>query len=99
VLFIGFLTIDRNDRRGPEIAEKARKWWNDGEQPSGLRIVASYGAVGTNTPDVLVFEADDNLDIQRMVNFWAPVAIDVHPAIDLLDFWRTQGMDIPAQGQ
>ena len=98
MLFIGFLTIDRNDRRGPEIAEKAAKWWNEGQRPSELEIVASYGAVGTNTPDVLVFEADDNLDIQKMVNFWAPVEITVHPAIDLLEYWRTQGMEIPKHG-
>jgi hypothetical protein len=98
MMYIGFLTIDRNDRRKPEIAEKAKKWWNDGEAPKGLKIVASYGAVGTNTPDVLVFESEDNLDIQKMVSFWAPVGIEIHPAFDLLDYWRTQGMAIPTAG-
>lgn len=95
MLFIGYLRVDRNDRRGPEIADKAHKWWNEGQRPAGISIVASYGAVGTNTPDVLVFEAADHIDIQKMVSFWAPVELEIHPAIDLLEYWRAQGMQIP----
>ncbi|WP_156749567.1 DUF3303 family protein [Mycobacterium sp. E1747] len=97
MLFIGFVTIDSHDRPRPEVAAKAHKWWNENERPSGLNILAAYGAVGTSTPDVLVFEAADNYDIQKMVDFWAPVAIDVHPAIDLLEHWRAHGMDVPRQ--
>jgi hypothetical protein len=29
-----------------------------------------------------------------MVSFWAPIHLEVHPAVDLAAYWREQGMDV-----
>ncbi len=77
-----------------DFAAKSRRWWNEGERPAGLKTVAFYGALGTDTPDVLVFEATDHDDIRRMLEFWNEVDFDVHPAMDLIELFRRQGMQI-----
>ena len=94
MLFICLIKTDAEYRRNPEIAQKSHKWWNDGGRPVGLKTVACYGAIGTDTPDVMIVETDNHLDIQRMVDFWAPVRIEVHPGIDLARHWGERGMNI-----
>ncbi len=77
-----------------DIMDKSKKWWNEGDRPAGLKTVAIYGALGTDAYDVLVFEADDHEDIRKMVDYWKEVEFEIHPAIDLADTFRKQGMNI-----
>ena len=78
-----------------DMAEKSRTWWNEGGKPKGLRTVGIFGALGTDAKDVLIFEAEDHEDIERMVEYWRnEVDLEIHPALDLAQRWRAQGMKI-----
>lgn len=77
-----------------DIIAKSEKWWNQGERPKGLKTIGIYGALGTDTPDVYIFEADNHEDIRTMIDYWKEVEFEVHPAFDLADSFRKQGMQI-----
>lgn len=77
-----------------DIMTKSRKWWNEGEKPAGIKTVAFYGALGTETPDVYVFEADNHDDIRKIIDYWKEVDFDIHPAVDFAAIFRSQGMKI-----
>ena len=77
-----------------DIMAKSRKWWNEGDRPAGLKTVGFYGALGTDTPDVYVFEAESHEDIRLMIDYWKEVEFDIHPALDLAAIFRQQGMKI-----
>lgn len=80
---------------GGDVTEKSRKWWNEGARPAGLRTVGIYGCIGTNSPDVFIFDADSHAEIQTMVDYWRDIAdLDVHPATDLAETFRAQGMTV-----
>ena len=77
-----------------DIMAKSRKWWNEGDKPAGLKTIGFYGALGTDTPDVYVFEAQDHEDIRKMIDYWKEVEFEVHPALDLATLFRQQGMNV-----
>jgi Protein of unknown function (DUF3303) len=77
-----------------DLVAKSRRWWNEGERPAGLKTVGFYGSLGTETPDVIVFEASDHQDIRKMIEFWNEIDFEVHPAVDLAELFRKQGMKI-----
>jgi len=79
----------------PEIVEKSRKWWDQGGKPAGLKTVGVFGCLGTDTRDVLIFEAQNHDDIREMVNFWRDTTdFEVHPAVDLAATFKHQGMKV-----
>lgn len=41
-----------------------------------------------------VFEAENHDDIRRMIEYWNDLDFEVHPAIDLAEAFRRQGMKI-----
>jgi hypothetical protein len=77
-----------------DIVAKSRKWWNEGAKPAGLNTVRFYGARGSDTPDVVVFEAEHHDDIRTMIEYWREVQFEIHPAVDLAQIFRAQGMKI-----
>jgi|RhiMetStandDraft_4_1073278.scaffolds.fasta_scaffold1640167_1 hypothetical protein len=77
-----------------EIMTKSRTWWNEGGKPAGIRTVAFYGALGSQTPDVYVFETDNHDDIRKMLDYWSEVDFDVHPAFDMAARFVQQGMKV-----
>jgi hypothetical protein len=92
MLYIAYVKA-RPDASG--IEERSRAWWNEGARPSGLRTVGIYGCIGTESPDIFVFDAAGHDDIETMVDYWRPVAdLEVHPAVDLAERFRGQGMQI-----
>jgi hypothetical protein len=92
MLYIAYVRA-RPDATG--IDERSRTWWNDGARPDGLRTVGIFGCIGTATPDIFVFDADSHNEIQTMVDYWRAVAdLEVHPAVDLAEVFRAQGMNV-----
>ena len=77
-----------------DLQAKSRRWWNEGGRPAGIRTLGFYGTLGTETPDVIIFEAASHDDIRRMLEYWNDLDFEVHPAIDLADAFRQQGMKI-----
>ena len=73
---------------------KARKCWNEGDRPVGIKTVRFYGALNSDTPDVYVFEAASHDDIRKMLDYWKEVEFDIRPAVDLSVSFRAQGMNI-----
>jgi hypothetical protein len=53
-----------------------------------------YGALGTEAPDVYVFEAERAQDIHKLIAHWREVDFDIHPAVDLIEVYRQQGMSV-----
>jgi hypothetical protein len=95
MLYIAFVKARSQPAAGVTVEDLSRRWWNEGERPAGLQTVAIFGSLGTSSPDVFVFEASSHDDIQAMVTFWSRVAdIDVHPATDLAEAFRRQGMNV-----
>ena len=94
MLYICFVTTDAADRRSDDIQLKSRQVVERGRASEWFAHRWSYGAVGTDTPDVLVLETEDHMDLQKMIDFWAPVHIEIHPAMDLGVHWRERGMNI-----
>jgi len=52
-----------------------------GQKPSGLKTVGFYGALGSDTPDVVVFEAENHDDIRTMIEYWREVQFEVIPLL------------------
>ena len=77
-----------------DMLAKSRKWWNEGGRPAGLKTLAFYGALGTKTPAVLVFEAGNHDEIRTMVDYWSEVEFEIHPAFDMAEVFRKQGMKV-----
>lgn len=95
MLYIAFVRAKaRYQLESPDLVAKSRKWWNEGDKPAGLKTVGFYASLGTGTPDVIVFEAGDHEDIRRMIEYWREVDFEVHPALDLAEAFRRQGMKI-----
>ncbi len=59
-----------------------------------MRTIGFYGTLGTETPDVIVFDADSHDSIRKMIEFWAEIDFEIHPAVDLAEIFRRQGMKI-----
>jgi hypothetical protein len=95
MLYIAFVkNKPRAILENPDMMAKSRKWWNEGDRPGTLKTVAFYGSLGTQTPDVYVFEAESHDDIRKMLDYWKEVDFDVHPAIDFAEMFRRQGMNV-----
>lgn len=77
-----------------DVREKARKWWNEGDCPDGLKLLACYRPLSTDEPAVMVFDAQGSDDIARLISYWHEWEFDVRPASDEMAAWRGQGMNI-----
>ena len=94
MLYIAFVKNRPQFATKEEIVAKSLKWWNEGEKPAGLKIINFYGVLGSDTPDVVVFDASNHEDIRKMIEYWREVQFEVHPAVDLAEIFRAQGMKI-----
>jgi hypothetical protein len=96
MLYVAFFKIKPSFSVGSaEIIEKSRKWWDGGGKPPGLKTVGDFGCLGTDTRDVLVFEAQSHEDIRELINFWRDTTdFEVHPAVDLAATFKQQGMKV-----
>lgn len=94
MLYIAFVRNRPRAGSGEDMQAKSRKWWNEGTKPAGLKTVAFYGAVGSSTHSAIVFEAANHEEIRTMLNYWGELEFDVHPAVDLAEIFRKQGMHI-----
>lgn len=94
MLYIAFVKNRPQTIPGGDLDVKSRKWWNENAKPAGLRTVGFYGAIGSKTTAVIVFEAQSHEDIRTMLNYWNEVDFEVHPAVDLADDYRRQGMKV-----
>lgn len=77
-----------------DVKEKARKWWNGGECPAGLRLLACYRPLATDEPGIMVFEAERDDDITKLLSYWREWSFSVRPATDEREAWRAQGMNV-----
>jgi hypothetical protein len=81
--------------KSKDVVEKSHKWWNEGGKPATMKTLAVYGALGTDAPDVMVFETDSHDDIRKMISFWRDTTdFQVFPAVDLGADFRKQGMKV-----
>jgi len=94
MLYIAFVRNHPPTAAGVDMQAKSRKWWNEGAKPAGLKTVAFYGAVGSGMHSVLIFEAASHEDIRTMIHYWSELDFDVHPAVDLAETFRKQGMHV-----
>ena len=94
MLYIAFAKNRPHTGAGIDMQAKSRKWWNEGARPAGMKTVAFFGAVGSATHSVIVFEAANHEDIRTMINYWSELDFDVHPAVDLAAVFRKQGMHV-----
>jgi hypothetical protein len=95
MLYIAFVKNKPRWQLGDvDFATKSRRWWNEGERPPALKTIGFWTSLGTETPDVLIFEAQDHEDIRKMLAYWNEVDFEVHPALDLADIFRRQGMKV-----
>ena len=95
MLYIAFVKNRPQTAPGTvDMQAKSRRWWNEGAKPTGLKTVGFYGAVGTRTRAVIVFEALSHEDIRTMIDYWNEVEFEVHPALDLAAVFRRQGMNV-----
>jgi Protein of unknown function (DUF3303) len=77
-----------------DVQDKARKWWNEGECPKGLKLVACFRPLSAEEPGVMVFEAESADDVAKLITYWREWAFDVRPALDEMAAWRGQGMKV-----
>jgi hypothetical protein len=94
MLYLAFFKHQSGLATETDVVTKSRKWWNEGDKPAGLKTLGIYGSLGTNASDVLVFEASDHNDIRTMIEYWPEFSFEIHPAVDLAQFFRTQGMKV-----
>lgn len=94
MLYIAYVKNKARFADKSEIVAKSRKWWNEGGKPPGIKTICFYAALGSDTPDVIVFDASNHEDIRTMIEYWHEVRFEVHPALDLADAFRAQGMKI-----
>jgi Protein of unknown function (DUF3303) len=91
--YVAYVTIRSEQRGNTALVDRSRKWWNEGGRPSGLKTVAAYGTLGSS-PDVFVLETDDPEDLRAMTSFWSDIDFEIHPAVDLIEVFRGQGMQV-----
>src|SRR5437588_11490722 len=96
MLYLAFVKT-RAEHAGEDLSEKSRAWWNEGDKPADIRVAGFYGTL-SESPNVFVFEADNHDSIARMLSYWPEVQFDVHPAQDLVEGFRTQGMQVEQGG-
>ncbi len=94
MLYIAFIKSRPGLVSETDIVAKSRKWWNEGAKPDGLKTIGFFGALGSNTPDVVIFESSNHDDIRTMIEYWREVSFEVHPAVDMAQIFRAQGMKI-----
>jgi hypothetical protein len=92
MLYIAFVRL-KPERASADLVEKSRQWWNEGGRPPGLRTVAGYGSLGAAL-NVFVFETGDHEELRKLVHFWSDFDFEIHPAVELLEEWRQQGMHV-----
>ena len=83
----------RPDQADADLVKKSEDWWNNGGRPAGLKTLAGYGCLGTG-PNVYVFETDSHDDLRKQVHFWSEFDFEIFPAVELLEEWRQQGMNV-----
>jgi hypothetical protein len=91
MIFVGYARLKPEHVRD-DFGEKSQTWWKE-RRPKGLKFLSAYGSLGA-TPDVFVVDTNDHQDIAAMVQFWYEFEFDLHPAYDLLDTFRQQGMPV-----
>jgi hypothetical protein len=95
MLYIAFIkNKPRATFQNTDLMAKSRQWWNEGGKPASIRTVAFYGALGTQTPDIYVFETENHDDIRKLLDYWPEVDFDVHPAFDMAARFVQQGMKV-----
>src|SRR6266516_2716316 len=95
MLYIAFVKNKPRWQLGDvDLTAKSREWWNEGKKPAGLRTVGFWGSLSSEAPDVIVFEAESHEDIRKMIAYWKEADFEVHPALDLGEVFRRQGMKI-----
>ena len=88
MLYIAYVKARAGAADSSELEARSRKWWNEGARPEGLKTIGIFGCLGTESPDIFVFDAGSHDDIQTIAD------IEVHPAMDLAASFRQQGMNI-----
>jgi len=94
MLYIAFVKNRPQPGSAGDLQAKSKKWWNEGGKPAGLKTVSFYGALGSSTHSVMLFEAASHEEIRAMLNYWSELDFDVHPAVDLAEVFRKQGMHV-----
>ena len=94
MLYIAFIKRKPVSATDVDIVAKSRKWWNEGTKPAGLKTIGFYRALGSDTADVMVFESSNHDDIRTMIEYWRDISFEVHPAVDMAQVFRAQGMKI-----
>jgi hypothetical protein len=95
MLYVAFVEAKLDSVDQGDLAAKSRQWWNEGGRPAGLKTVGIWGTLGTQSPDVFIFETDSYDDMHTMIEYWRDVAdIEVYPGADLTAAFRDQGMNI-----
>ena len=61
-----------------DLQAKSRRWWNEGGRPAGIQTLGFYGTLGTETPDVIIFEAASH-ERSGAAQYGRP-RVEVHPA-------------------
>ena len=93
MLFVAYVKT-RPEHLGTDFTERSRKWWNEGDRPQDMRVMAFYSALSTEAPNVIVFEADSADTVAEMIRYWPEIEFNVHPAQDLMEVFRGQGMQV-----
>jgi Protein of unknown function (DUF3303) len=93
MMYVAFVTIGPEQRGSSALLDKSQRWWNEGGRPRGLKTVAAYGTLGSS-PDVFVLETDNPEDLRALTSFWSEIDFEIHPAIDLVEVFRAQGMQV-----
>jgi hypothetical protein len=97
MLYLAFVKT-RADYVGKDLTQKSTSWWNEGDKPADIRVRGFFGTL-SDSPNVFVFEADDQDSIATMLAYWPEVQFDIHPAQDLIAVFRGQGMNVETTGQ
>ena len=94
MLYIAFIKNRPGFATDTDTIAKSRKWWNEGAKPAGLKTIGFYGALGSDTWNVIVFESSNHDDIRTMIEYWREVSFEVHPAVDMAQVFHAQGMEV-----
>ena len=76
-----------------ESLAKARTWFND-RQPAGFETVGIYRVVGTYTPTLHAFTAQNHEDGDTFVSYWRECACEVFLAVDWQEQLRKRGVSV-----
>ena len=92
MIFAVFATL-KPDHQQEAFLEKSKKWW-DTDRPPTLTFRSAFSVIGA-VPDLYILETDNQADLHSLVHYWPEFDFVIHPAYDLLDHYRRQGMKIP----